>query len=356
MANYEDYQLDEMENSAVNKSKNLKRGLAAGAAVLAAGGTAAYGASEYMAETDSEAPELTADDLLAGANAGTDDTPQEEPAPAQPAPQQVHVNHHIVTEPVTQAPQVPGDPEINVDETAFLLDENGEVVSVYDRGTIDGMDWVAIDSDLNGKADLLGIDENRNGVIEDHEIHEVDNKSYSIGQGNMYAGYVRTPDGEVVKIFEEPNPNNERYYADNEPVPYSEDGPSREHIHNDFDDERTGESYHGDLAENNGDYNNRGGEQYSASMEEPNQDELIYEPEEITLSEESQAFLASRDNGEVSLDEDLESYPAESGDDYTASSTEDYGQEDYGYDDRTDDMASFDSPADSFDDPVVFDA
>lgn len=73
MKNYDDYQLDEMENAAVNKSKNLKRAGVIGAAVLGVGGTAAYGASQLNNPVEAEeTAELTSEDLLAGAEAGVE--------------------------------------------------------------------------------------------------------------------------------------------------------------------------------------------------------------------------------------------------------------------------------------------
>ena len=157
---------------------------------------------------------LTDEDLLAGANAGADDEPQPEAETApQTTTQEVHVHHHIVEEqPVS--PQVNPDPQITVDETAVLLDENGDVVNIYDRGTIDGAEWVAIDSDLNGKADLLGIDENRNGIIEENEIYQMDNKSYDMGQGDKLTAYMRDENGNLVKVYEDDDPHG-NHYADN---------------------------------------------------------------------------------------------------------------------------------------------
>lgn len=350
MANYDDYQLDEMENSAVNKSKNLKRGLVAGAAVLGVGGTAAYGANHYMNMNNDEESELTADDLLAGANAGVADTP-EEAAPAaqssQPAQQEVHVHHHIVEDPVTQQPgQVQQDSNVTVEETSVLFDENGEVVSVYDSGTIDGKAFVTIDSDLNGKADILAIDENSNGQFEDNEIHQIDNSTYEMGQGKTIAGYVKDSEGNVTKFFEEPN---QVQYADNHGG--GEDNP-HEQIHNDFEDERTGESYHGDLADNNPDYNNRGGEQYSAShsQNESSEEYVITDDSNATYENQIDGMpdpsYAQNELMEPSYDEveTTESYETE-----TYAQNDSYGeQEDYGYTEPADDLA-FDNSGDAYD-------
>ncbi len=312
---YNDYQLDEMENAAVNKSKNLKRGIAAGAGILGVGATAAAAAAHYS-ETDEEIP-LDTEDILAGANAGADEQPQEEPVAEAPKAQSSHVTHHIVEDKVVEPEPQQDELDIKVNETAILLDENGEMISSYDKGTVNGMDFVAIDSDNNGKADLLAIDENYNGIYEDNEIHELDNKSYEIGQGENLTGYMKTEGGEFVKIYESPNPFLEEQYA------YDEYHSGGESIHNDFEDERTGEVYRNDFAENNRDYNNRGGEQYRAEME--NAPEIAYNEEPS-----SEIMYGEPDIIEESYSETI----------------------DYGYTEPTDDMASFDVAPESFDDPL----
>lgn len=315
MANYNDYQLDEMENAAVEKSKNLKRGIIAGTAALGVGGAAAYAANGMINPEPTEEIVLTSDDLLAGANAGAEETPQEE-APVQNSTQEINVNHHIIVDEPTPV----YEPDIHVDETAILYDENGDVISVYDSGTIDGMDWVAVDTDLNGKADAIGIDENRNGIIEENEIYAMDNKSYQMGQGDKLAAYRYDEDGNIEKIYGDAN-----YTAhdDNHRNDWDD-------IHNDWDDERSGETYHDDLADNNIDYNNRGGEQFNASMDQPN-----HEPESLTDTEEmyayeneSESFNSGEDfayNDDVTADwnEPTNDWDTASNDDFSAESFDD---------------------------------
>lgn len=260
MANYNDYQLDEMENAAVNKSKNLKRGLAVGAGVLGAGGAAAF-ATERIVNSGSDDPaELTEENLVAGANTGV-----EEASEHTHETHETHVNHHIVAE----EPIVPDTNEnfdepmdVEVTETAVLLDEEGNIMSAYDAGKINGKDFVVIDSDLNGKGDILAYDENGNGIFEDNEITQIDNSTYEIGKGQDFKVFAQDENGNMNLIHQEPN------YIQHGDVAH-EPNPGIGDIHNDFYDAKSGETYHGDFAENNPDYNNHGGEQYSAGVDHP---------------------------------------------------------------------------------------
>lgn len=310
---YNDYTLDEMENAAVNKSKNLKRGIAAGAGILGIGATAAAAVSHYSANYEPESP-IEGEDILAGAEAVAYEEAQQEPVTEAPKTQTTHVKHHIVEDKV-----VGSEPPINLDveETVVLLDENGEFLTSYDKGNINGMDFVAIDSDNNNRADILAIDENQNGIYEDNEIYQLDNKSYEIGQGRNQTGYVRIGEGEFYKIYDSSEPLGNEHYA------YDEHS-GEEGIHNDFEDERTGEIYRNDLAQNNLDYNNHGGEQYRAGME--NAPELAYNEEPS-----SDMTFDEQDNLEETYSETV----------------------DYGYSEPTDDLASFDSMPESYDDPLL---
>lgn len=249
MANYEDYQLEDMENDAVNKSNNWKKAAVVGAAVLGVGGTAAYGASKLM---DGQNEALNADDMMSMAEAGeiTDEVVD------QPAPQVQEVHNHTHVE-VKPAP-APAEPEVSVDETGVVFDEDGNYVGMFDSGTIDGKEFAVFDRDGNGRADVLAYDENGNGVFENHEIVEMDNQSYVMGQGEHVQAYVDTPGG-LVAVEDYQDPTYMGPYQTNDDL---------SGIHNDFQDEKhNGESMN-DLAHNNPDYNNHDeGNDYNASME-----------------------------------------------------------------------------------------
>ncbi len=350
MANYDDYQLDEMEDAAVNKSKNLKRGLLAGAGVLGVGGTAAFAASQMS--SDDEAP-LTSEDLLAGANAGAENIEDaQEEATAQDnntTHETVKEVHHtyVVENNGGESGSHPGAGEeldVNVRESSVLFDEEGNIVSTIDAGTVNGKDFMVIDNDLNGKGDVLAYDANGNGVYEDNEIVQLDNNSWEMGKGQEFHAYAQTEDGDIVEVYVD-DPNGKSDIAD---------------IHNDFEDERTGEIYENDLAQNNPDYNNEdqqraGFEGESLAQDDTMQEDFddptgIIEGEEMAYEPNYDGLPAENDiqndlYGEV---DETESYA------YDEPSYED--TPDYGYSEpAADDMASYDAGADSFDD-VSYDA
>lgn len=332
MANYNDYQLEDAEDAAVRKSKNLKRGIVAGAAVagVAGVGTAsAYGASR-LAESAHEANnELTEEDLLSGAEAGV--------AEAEDTTESVHTHHHhhtvvkenhvhihpdtdqTVNDPI---PPEPIDPELQVEETAVIFDENGQIVTTYDAGTYDGKAFMVMDTDGNGKGDIMAYDENANGVFEENEISYLDNETYEIGQGQNLAIYEQDSNGNVNLVQVQENPLLD-------PMAHVDDrgGDNIDEIHNDFLDEKSGEVYGRDLAENNPDYNNHDdAQQYTAHMDAPEVQETYTAHEEVSYEEPAPEYHAE---AEVT---------------------------DYGYQDPSNDMASFDSSSDSIDDSTFYDA
>lgn len=257
-----DYELEEMEDAAVNRSRNLKRGLAIGGAVAgsAAAGVGLYAAVSGGIGENGEEISLEPDELLSGANAVAEDLVQDSAEEEKVETPRPHIN--VTTETV----ETPENEEamLDVKETGVLLDENGEVIGTYDEGTYDGKRFIVVDSDGNGKGDIIGYDANGNGIIEEHEITSMDNSSYQIGHGVEQSVYMIDESGNKVLLYRGHDvsqfiaqnniPEPEPYYD-----PYQED--IRE-IHNDFEDEKTGETYRNDLAQNNDDYNNNSGEQY----------------------------------------------------------------------------------------------
>lgn len=342
-----DYELEEMENAAVNKSKNLKRGLLAGAGVIGVGASTAYGATHFPSSGEKvENSELTEEDILAGANAGVEDATSEDSqsgsSTTHTAVEESHVyHHHIIETPETAEPAVEEPVDLNVVETGVIYDEDGELITAYDAGFVDDKVFIAYDTDMNGRADLVAIDANNNGVFEDHEFHTADNESYVLGQGEHISAYVQTSEGDLINIMSSDDANAQNLAEQ-----------PHEPIHNDFDDEHTGERYHGDLAYNNSDYNNRGGEQYRAEMSAPEHADVeTYPSEELNVSSgyEYEDTYAEHSVGgdemygdENVYTEELTAYNAEE-ESYTEPA-------DYGYTDPSDDMASFDASAESFDD------
>ena len=325
MSNYNDYDLEQMEDSAVNKSKNLKRAAIAGGVALTGGGVAAYAISQNQ-DGDST---LTAEDFKAAAEAGTD-------AQAETVHHEHH--HHVKVEPKVELIH---DQVGHVDETAVILDEDGNVIQVADRGvTQDGKLYMAVDDDLNGTADYVYIDDNRNGILEEHEKHMLNDKNYHVGTGEKITGHIVTNEGELVQIYEGENPDHrlaeEPKFDFSRTDPHNHVGYAEHHhdgaqhhdnqlahndisdIHNDFN-ERAGETYQNDLAENNSDYNNQGGQQYMASA-----------------SHEDNSYAATDNYGATESSHDTASYEAPSHHSEPV---------DYGYSEPAHDTASFDTGA-----------
>lgn len=339
MANY-DYNLEDAENAAVNKSKNLKRAAVVGGAVLGAGAVgaaSAYGAT-HINPTPSPSSagdnnELSSDDILEGGKAMTlegaeevIDTPEET---SQTVINETHI--HIHPEPVPEPPVA--EPVIDVADTNVVLDQYGNPVDVYDSGTIDGKDFVVLDLDGNGMGDVLAYDENGNGVFEQNEIYEMDNRTYEIGHGDNLTVHQVDEYGNSKIIAREENP-----YANRPLMAQNDDDISD--IHNDFLDEKTGEVYRDDLAENNPDYNNRTeAEQYRAGMDgEP----YTHSEEIASVSHDGEQFEEFTAQTDVSSD----MYPEDT---YVENS---YTDDTYGDEMAFDDTSS----TDSFDEAATFDA
>lgn len=249
--NVEDY-----ENMAVNKSNTAKKvaaaaGIFAGGAAIAGG--AAYAATSHGEEVSVDEDALTTDDILDGAEAGADQ------------PQQVVEETHTVYRevPAQPAPEAPAEPEADITwDTTTNVYVDGEVQVTTVQGTVDGHDFTLADVDGDGLADVLGVDLNDNGQFEDNEI------------------MTYTPSDNVrISGIETAHTENHYLTGGEAPLQYTpaEEGhevAQNEPIHNDFSDEKTGETYNDDYAENNGDYNNyagmemeEGGEEYA--YEEP---------------------------------------------------------------------------------------
>ena len=278
MKNYEDdYRLEDQEAKAMAKSRNAKIAALSAAGVLGVGGTAF--AATQLADGETDDP-LTADDILSGAEASVEDIQE---APAEKAEhdhhvvetEQVHHVHHVhhhdpvfIQEPVNPEPVM----DVDMQETSAFYDSEGNLVGVVDSGKINGTDVAFFDKDLNGKADEVWIDENNNHIMEEHEIHRMDNQSWDMGMGKEVHAYMQDESGNIVQVD---NMLHQEHMADNDPGPGST---NIDEINNDFRDEKTGEYYRDDYAQNNPDYNNHGGEQYSAGVDHHNsQSEAMYD-------------------------------------------------------------------------------
>lgn len=244
----EDYQLEELENAAVNKSNNAKR-IAAAAGLLATGGAAGYAATSIPTDEVEEPMEtLTEEDLESVADTGANQVhePEVKPQPVQPQPQ-----------PATPVQPTAPTEEIDVkfETTTHYYDANDNLVAMTEEGTIDGKDFMLLDWDGDKRADVLAYDENDNGAYEEDEIVELQ------GNEQIALEHAATHHEDVFLASNEPEPDPDPivYYDLDEEKDYAQDT-----IHNDFEDEKTGETYSHDYAENNEDYDNGELEHYSA--------------------------------------------------------------------------------------------
>lgn len=170
--NVEDY-----EDMAVQKSNAAKRILVGGAAFV--GGAAVAGGAAYAA-TQSTAPSvdetLTAEDVVSGAEAGSEYAPAEPEAQEPQAAQATHTTStHTTTERIyvveQPAADVKGEEPQNGEESPVSWDEmthyyvDGEKLMSVESGTVQGHDFKVFDTDNDNLAEVVAIDTNDNGIL-----------------------------------------------------------------------------------------------------------------------------------------------------------------------------------------------
>lgn len=229
--------VDDYENMAVQKSNTAKR-VAAGAALLV-GGAAVGGGAAYAAADQGEAiPEmedgnLTTEDVVDGANVGNSYQESSESHTETTTERVVYVEKE------QEPAQEENESSVTWDEKTVIYDENGNVVGSMESGTVEGKKFALVDVDGDDHADYLAIDMDGNNRFDDNEVVKYDVSDH-------------------VHMGHETAQTREIHYRDNV---YSDDphyvaqNDADHTIHNNFEDEKTGESYHDDYAENNPDYN-----------------------------------------------------------------------------------------------------
>lgn len=276
----QDYQLEEFENEAVNKSNAAKR-VAAGAGLVGLGVGAGYAANGLTGEgtPQEEVPEmLTEEDLEGVANTGADQVtePEVQPVARQYTPAQ---------EPV-EAKKPEDDVNITFDKTTRFMN-NDELIMTQEEGTLDGRNFKLIDVDGDMLADIIAYDANGNGVYEDDEIAWLD------GNEKVYMGH-ETANTETVRFYGDTFASNDPFGKDPYDIGNEKEFGTND-IHNDFDDEKAGESYYNDYADNNQYYNNNADvDQYSAGIEAPEAD--IAFNEEDKEDEDFNSYMAENDS------------------------------------------------------------
>lgn len=292
--NNDDFQLEELENAAVNKSNNAKRAAAIGATVAGSGAIGAAGMSMYDNQTGEEVNNegqdlLSQEDFDGVAQTGAGQVDGTQPVQEDPAPQaQPPVHQSPVHQP---APTPPAEQEIDItfDKTTHFYGEDNELLMTTEEGTLEGRGFMLVDLDNDQQADILAYDANANGEYEENEIVALDG-SDQIAMGNP------TPQHNDVFLAQQ-EPHLDPYSNEDDGFLVLEDEYDEKYqndgISNDFEDEKTGEIYDNDYAENNQNYNNNGDvDQYSANAE------LAYEDEEIVNDDYEEDFdsLASNDS------------------------------------------------------------
>lgn len=241
-----DMNIEDYEDQAIKKSKLAKGiGIAAAGAV---GGAAIVAGTTYAAnagEDDTLDVPLTAEEMIPGAQIGEEIEPEPE-TPAQPTTQYVYIEK---SEPEHETEK---EPDIVWEETNnYYVD--GEKIGSIEEGTYDGHDIMIADIDGDGHADYLAYDANNN------HHYDVDEIIALTPQDNIHMGSPSATtnnhhyDSDLAYIGEEPS--GDYIYANNE----------SHQIHNNFEDEKTGEDYYGDFAENNPDYNPHADLDFSSS-------------------------------------------------------------------------------------------
>lgn len=93
-----------------------------------------------------------------------------------PVHSQVSVAQPSTMEPPTPEPPTPEplspEPEVQVLGYETVVDEDGSQMDVASVA-VDGQPVMLVDVDQDGWADVLAADENRNGMLEENEIHDI---------------------------------------------------------------------------------------------------------------------------------------------------------------------------------------
>lgn len=288
--------IDDYENMAVQKSNVAKR-LAAGAAVFV-GGAAVAGGAAYAATQPSDVVEntpLTTEDIVNGADVASEYQPE--------TVTEQHTEKVVVVEKPVEKPseEDTGNSSVVWDETTNYYVGDEKVASV-EEGTVDGHKFALMDVDGDGHADLLAVDVDNNGRFDDNEY-----VSYT-EDDHVHMGH------QTARVTEHHYNNIEDFGSNDGTQNYvAQDQPKQEDvIHNNFEDEKTGESYRDDYADNNPDYNPHmdgsndndnylaeydsyeqdGNNNYSASM---NDDTYLAEAESYDQEDNTENYTAEAD-------------------------------------------------------------
>lgn len=316
------YQIEDLENEACKKSNAAKRVLA-GTGLAAAGAGAAFAATQYAPDAEPETV-LTADDLVDTVTDGvTENDMPEAAAPEESKPEEVHVYHHTVEE----KPAEPAEPDVDFNNTTAFHNQDGELIASVDEGTIDGTDFALYDVDGDGKADFMAYDVNGNHTYERNEIINVENEHIYMQD---------TDDG--LHVMVNTGEQSEWVIDPVDPEPFEED-PLTD-INNDFQDEKTGEVYGDDLAENNSDYRNDDDMRQYASFDNETSDEFDGYADATPFDTEEAAMDQYDLEGDTEMAMDYDGGMPEN--DLDGGFDDFSGADDMAYDSSADDLSTYD--------------
>ena len=298
----DDFQLEELENAAVKKSNNAKRAAAIGAAVAGSGAIGVAGKAAYDNVTGDQQDVddiITQEDIEEGAQVGANQVEaQQQPEPVAEAPR---VQQAPAPTPPAPTPTPPEpDVDITFDKTTHIYDEDNNLLATTEEGTLEGKDFMLIDVDNDMNADVLAYDADGSGFYDENEIVELR------GSNQIQMGNPTSQHEDVWIQTDEPDPIIDDPYID-DPFNIDEKYDDDNGIRNDFVDEKTGEDYSNDYAEDNEDYNNHGDvDHYTASANDDLADITNDDVVEDDVDDEFDDYndtLASNDTVDDSVDD-----------------------------------------------------
>lgn len=243
---YQNYNIEDWEDRAIDKSRNAKKKAAIAAAALGLGGASAFAAHEISNSGEDVENDLSADNIMDVINAGEIDSEVMEELPEETqqevgpevivkpihhhhyhasAPEPHHTagsashpvagsaSHHSHVKPEAEHHEIPASdsldepveiqsdenegPRLSIEETGVVFDTEGNVIGAFDEGTLDGKRIRVMDTDANGRGDKVAYDENGNLIFDENEIKDIDNIGYVIGAGKSTQAYFQDTSGEI---------------------------------------------------------------------------------------------------------------------------------------------------------------
>lgn len=164
----------------MDKKTKSNLGKVAGAAAGVATGVAGGLGAAMAFSADASAAEIENEDVLDEETAAP--AMEAEVVSAQPAPNVHHEEsvYEVETAQVGQTHVVPPETEVEVVAYETVTDDAGNIADVAAVRVDDTM-ALFVDADNNGYADVVAVDENRNGNFEDNEIHDISGENISMG-------------------------------------------------------------------------------------------------------------------------------------------------------------------------------